>query len=378
MTTGAILGKDVPETEVNEHIDTDKIVDQNRLDFLSAIVKGNAEMQKGEFLPFDGDDVVAIDPDIDTDPTADPGLPANQDPDSSGDDQPTPTAAEGEPEEAMVTVKVDGKEIQVPQSEISAAGIRTYQKESAADQRLEEASKLLKEMQAERELAEKKEPPPPPQKTTNETALEAAQEAVNSKIDALSHAQAYGGPDDYKAALQDLHAAQYEVSKLTVANAVPQQPVEAAIQKEFERREVETQKANNESIIKKLQSPVESGGYKDLLDNDRMRKLMEWEADSLLSKGAPNTYETYKKAGDTVRDLFGLGKKEEPPKTAKATGDAALEAKRQRKIVAADTVKTTGAVSTAPSGDGKPTSRADVVKSGIAALRAARGQTEAF
>jgi len=56
--------------------------------------------------------------------------------------------ADNEPEEEspveMVTIKVDGEEREVPRDDIYEAGIRTLQKESAADKRLAEASEILK------------------------------------------------------------------------------------------------------------------------------------------------------------------------------------------------------------------------------------------
>lgn len=55
---------------------------------------------------------------------------------------------EPEPEERLITLKVDGKEIQVPESKIYEAGRRTLQKEVAADKRLEEATRLLREAEA--------------------------------------------------------------------------------------------------------------------------------------------------------------------------------------------------------------------------------------
>lgn len=50
-----------------------------------------------------------------------------------------------EDDDNFITVKVDGEELQVPAEDILDAGIRTYQKESAADKRLEEATAKLKE-----------------------------------------------------------------------------------------------------------------------------------------------------------------------------------------------------------------------------------------
>jgi hypothetical protein len=45
----------------------------------------------------------------------------------------------------MVKVKVDGKEMEVPEQQILDAGVRTLQKETAADQRLAEANRILNE-----------------------------------------------------------------------------------------------------------------------------------------------------------------------------------------------------------------------------------------
>lgn len=50
-------------------------------------------------------------------------------------------------QQSFVTVKIDGKEQQVDQEKILDAGVRTFQKESAADKRLQEASVQLKRLQ---------------------------------------------------------------------------------------------------------------------------------------------------------------------------------------------------------------------------------------
>jgi len=72
-----------------------------------------------------------------------------------GDNDPDPDGAdegdgdeegdgeEGEPEE-LVTIKVDGELRQVPRSQVYEQGIRTLQKEAAADKRLAEANQRIK------------------------------------------------------------------------------------------------------------------------------------------------------------------------------------------------------------------------------------------
>jgi hypothetical protein len=52
------------------------------------------------------------------------------------------------PPAKKVKIKVDGQELEVDEEQIRTAGIRTLQKETAADKRLEEATRLFKEAQA--------------------------------------------------------------------------------------------------------------------------------------------------------------------------------------------------------------------------------------
>lgn len=52
-----------------------------------------------------------------------------------------------EPKPEVVKIKVDGEEREVPKEKILDAGIRALQKESTADKRLEEATRLLREVE---------------------------------------------------------------------------------------------------------------------------------------------------------------------------------------------------------------------------------------
>ncbi len=61
--------------------------------------------------------------------------------------EPEPTAAPVVEPVKMVTLRVDGKDIEVPEDKIREAGIRTLQKDTAADQRLAEATRILREVQ---------------------------------------------------------------------------------------------------------------------------------------------------------------------------------------------------------------------------------------
>jgi hypothetical protein len=76
--------------------------------------------------------------DTEIEPAEEEETEGEQEQDAVEDEQPTE-----ESEEEMRTVKVDGVEKQVPLSTLIEDGIRTHQKESAADKRLEEATRLM-------------------------------------------------------------------------------------------------------------------------------------------------------------------------------------------------------------------------------------------
>ena len=65
----------------------------------------------------------------------------------AADAAPQPTPAGAAPIEDLVTIKVDGVMQQVPREKIYEAGLRAVQKESSADRRLEEATRLLREVE---------------------------------------------------------------------------------------------------------------------------------------------------------------------------------------------------------------------------------------
>ena len=62
-----------------------------------------------------------------------------------------------EPEQDLVTIKVDGKEQQVPRDEVYKFGIRAMQKEIAADARLAEVANMRRQLESERYAMQKRE-----------------------------------------------------------------------------------------------------------------------------------------------------------------------------------------------------------------------------
>lgn len=70
----------------------------------------------------------------------------DNDPEPNSDPEPQDqTQADPEPQGEMVTLLVDGKEVQKPLSEVLDAGKRYLQKDMTADERIAEATKILKE-----------------------------------------------------------------------------------------------------------------------------------------------------------------------------------------------------------------------------------------
>lgn len=62
-------------------------------------------------------------------------------------------------EPSLVKIKVDGEEKEVPKDKVLDAGIRALQKESSADKRLEEATRLLREIQQKYEQPQQQQAP---------------------------------------------------------------------------------------------------------------------------------------------------------------------------------------------------------------------------
>ncbi len=98
-------------------------------------------------------------------PAADDATP----PAPPADAVPQSTPAGAAPIEDLVTIKVDGVMQQVPREKIYEAGLRAVQKESSADRRLEEATRLLREV--EQRIAPQPVQNPPPSQAWDEEII---------------------------------------------------------------------------------------------------------------------------------------------------------------------------------------------------------------
>jgi hypothetical protein len=116
------------------------------------------------------------------------------------EEAPAPAEAEtpAEPEkpaEKTFKIKVDGKEQEVPESKVIEFGIKTLQKETAADARLVEANKAREE--ANRLLAHV-------QNSQNPEPSKDAPKATGEDVKALAHAIQYGSEEEAAEALKKL------------------------------------------------------------------------------------------------------------------------------------------------------------------------------
>jgi HPt (histidine-containing phosphotransfer) domain-containing protein len=158
------------DTATQPGVDKSDVVVGNtqRNSALAAIAEASRKQRDEEILEHGGEVIDTLNAGVnakETLPETPEGEVAEPEIKAEGDDlgQPEKTAVEPEkeaPAEKMITVKVDGQEMQVPESQVLEAGIRYVQKDKAADRRLDEATRLLRT--AQEAAAPKKEEKPLP------------------------------------------------------------------------------------------------------------------------------------------------------------------------------------------------------------------------
>ena len=142
-----------------------------------AEITARVRQERDEEIKASGGDVIDTTSATVADPSA---APAPDQPGPAADDAPPPappaadaapqpTPAGAAPIEDLVTIKVDGVMQQVPREKIYEAGLRAVQKESSADRRLEEATRLLREV--EQRIAPQPVQNPPPSQAWDEEII---------------------------------------------------------------------------------------------------------------------------------------------------------------------------------------------------------------
>ena len=258
---------------------------------------------------------------------------------------PPPAPAAGAPEkydpEGEYKVIVEGQEMLVKGKTIIDAGMRTLQKEAAADHKLRLASQLLEE--AERRSAATPQGASPEQPSKPQARTE----------EQLAHALQFGTPEESAAAVRELRGSGLDENKI---NELADARARLVAADEFEFR-------RGQAVLHR--------DFRDLMERPAMKRLFESEDARLLQAGDRRPYvERYRAIGEQLRKDFSLAAPSVPTTTgAPSTGTVAA---RQAAKAKAPTVPRTAA---ARLGDGGSTETKPVLASDvIAGMAAARGK----
>ena len=229
-----------------------------------------------------------------------------------------------EKKEDTLEIIVDGVKKIVPVSQVTDAGIRTLQKEAAADARLDEAVKLLKEAKeaAGKKVAIEDEPG-----KTDDELKELTKGIDKEKITKIREAIQFGDEEEADAALQELYSLAITANK----NSMPDNVL--TIEK---LEEIEKEKTGKE-VFRKFNLPPEKGGFSDIVNDRYLYAACKEDVQEELAKGTPNTWELYETIGKNIRQWRdqNIKKPNEDAETAKQKAKDELEAKRQKKAKAA-------------------------------------------
>ena len=246
-----------------------------------AEITARVRQERDDEIKASGGDVIDTTSATVADPSA---APAPDQPGPAADDAPppAPTAADATPStppagaapiEDLVTIKVDGVMQQVPREKIYEAGLRAVQKESSADRRLEEATRLLREV--EQRIA--------PQPVQNTPPPQAWDEEI------IAYALAHGTEEQKAEAVRQIRGGRQEL-------ATPDQ-----IANNVEARILD--KVDFQSSAEWFQT-----NYKDIVSDPYLLQLASLQEDHMRANGDKRPRkELYAEIGDGLRKLKGGG-----------------------------------------------------------------------
>ena len=233
--------------------------------------------------------------------------------------EPAPTveaerAPEPEPEQEMVKVVVDGEEREVPLSDILDAGRKTYQKESAADKRLREATELLKRAQSQ----DRAQAPPTGvrEQPDQDDDLGVSDEEIAQIVSDIQ----YGSSEAATEATKRLLKMSRGQGAAPAASVTPDD-----VERIVKYNEIRTRFTSE---------------FKDIEKDARLYNMATVRANELLQAGEPDDWSTYEKAGKEIRSWF-FGKDSASPNNRDGNVRS-LQDKREKKTEIED-VSGTGA-----------------------------------
>lgn len=351
---GVLDGSEKSSTDVEPEVDT------SSLDFMEQISDKNDEADAQEertLAKAEGrdpaewahEDPVTLD---ELDKTAAVEKPTDTTVETKPDDETVEVKPdETTPTKELVTLVVDGKKIEVPLSDVHDAGIRTLQKESSADSRLEEATLLLKD-------AQKIVQTPVEVETPTQESDEDRKARLATLRSTYVHATQYGSEEEAVDALEKWEEG-LSVTTAQPATAVTEEQIKNII--------------NKTALESRVNSSPEEGGFSDLMNNPVLRAQTGALVDTLVQsgRGSYDSFETYKTAGESVR-LIGatLDPEYKPPAVIASSTDTFKDKRDKKKTI--DVIPTASQKATITSGDDD-----DVEKSPseiIAEMKEKRGQ----
>ena len=272
---------------------------------------------------------------------------------------PEPQAASTTPEQ-MVKVTIDGEEKEVQLSEIQDAGIRALQKESTADARLKEATRLLDAAKAQPSQPLPAAIPGVGVESTGDTPPStdpSAEDVGREEASVLAKSIMFGSEEEGTAAVQKLlsvNRGQASATRSDLAGLNQDQLVEFI------------QRANAFSAAQeRFKKPVDEGGYADIWDDPILRKIVaDKETEARNTGDKREFWELFSALGDEVREWYSKNR----PASAKPVIKERVETKRNAPAVpsAGGRLPIPGPVT-----EDTPLDRKDV----IAGMRKSRHQT---
>jgi hypothetical protein len=198
-----------------------------------------------------------------------------------------------------VELLVSGEKRVVPKSQVLEAGIRTLQKDAAADKKLEEASILLREVREEKERLsavrqlDTKDPTDSRRQEPDTKIQPDDDDDIEVQLEKMEQAIRYGSEEEAREALRPFLEIKRQVASTKTAEADPR-TIYRAVDERLTQAE----------IIRKFSATPEQGGFADINQHPYLRKMAAEAVDELIKTEGKSglDWSTYEEAGKRVRE----------------------------------------------------------------------------